>query len=675
MDLFSSQSTQAHISRLRAEIEKHNHLYYVQAEPQISDSEYDRLLEALIQLEKENPELVTPDSPTHRVGGTVLKSFPIFKHKKSLLSLGNTYTEGELIDFHTRVVKGLGTDRFKYIVEHKVDGVALSLHYENGILIHGVTRGDGKQGDDITQNVRTIKNIPLRLSGPLENASVEVRGEVYMNTMDFKQLNAERLEAGESAFMNPRNSTAGTLKSQDSAVVARRPLRFMAYYIDSESYRIPDSDFEGMNLLAHAGFEVSPYNTVCDALQDVFEFIHQWGERKHDLPYEIDGIVLKVDHIPSREELGFTAKNPRWAISYKYKAEQAVTRIQSISYQVGRTGAVTPVANLEPVLLAGTIVKRASLYNADEMQRLDLHVSDTVVIEKGGEIIPKVVSVQSDQREPSATRFRFVQNCPDCSSVLIRNEGEASFYCPNHAFCPTQIKGRIEHFASRKAMNIDGLGTELVDQLVSRNLIRTPADLYQLSKEDLVSLDRFGDKSAQNLLSALEQSKTVPFHRVLFALGIRHVGITVAEKLVHAFGTIDQLQHATIEALSATPEVGDIIAASVWNWFHAHPEHIDVIDKLKIAGLQFQQNQSDMPIALSDKLAGKTFLFSGKFEKMSRDELRQLVVSHGGTLLSAISKKLDYLVAGKDMGPAKQVKAEQLGLNIISEDEFLSLCQ
>jgi DNA ligase (NAD+) len=675
MDLFSSQSVQAQISRLRAEIEKHNHLYYVKAEPQISDSEYDRLLAELIQLEKENPQFLTSDSPTHRVGGAVQKSFPVFKHKKSLLSLGNTYTEGELVDFHNRVVKGIGTDDFKYILEHKVDGVALSLHYENGVLIHGVTRGDGKQGDDITQNVRTIKNIPLRLSGPLENANVEVRGEVYMNTQDFKQLNAERLEAGEPAFMNPRNSTAGTLKSQDSAVVARRPLRFMAYYLDSETYNIPDSDFEGMKLLQQAGFEVSPHNALCVSLEEVFAFIHAWGERKYELPYEIDGIVLKVDHIPFREELGFTAKNPKWAISYKYKAEQAITQIQSISYQVGRTGAVTPVANLEPVLLAGTVVKRASLYNADEMQRLDLHEFDTVVIEKGGEIIPKVVSVKAETRQPLAKRFVFAQNCPDCGSLLIRNEGEASYYCTNHELCPTQIKGRIEHFASRKAMNIEGLGTELVDQLVSRNWVRTPADLYQLTKSDLISLERFGEKSAQNLLDGLQASTSVPFHRVLFALGIRHVGITVAEKLVLAFGTIQHLQNADMEALSATPEVGEIIASSVWTWFHSNPEHIEVIEKLKAAGLQFQQNDSDKPITLSDKLAGKTFLFSGKFAKMSRDELRMLVVSHGGIVLSAISKKLDYLVAGEDMGPAKQVKAEQLGLNIISEDEFLSLCQ
>jgi len=675
MDLFSETSVQTRIQELRAEIEKHNFLYYVKAEPQIADSEFDRLLAELQKIENQYPEFVTDDSPTHRVGGAIQKSFPVFKHKKPLLSLGNTYSEGELNDFHDRIVKGIGHQDIHYIVEHKVDGVALSLHYENGILKYGVTRGDGKQGDDITLNVKTIKNIPLKLQGALKDANVEVRGEVYMNAADFEKLNQERLDAGETTFMNPRNSTAGTLKLQDSATVAKRPLRFMAYYLDSDTFQLPDSDFEGLKFLADAGFSVSEHNTLCNSVDQVFSFIHHWGERKHQLPYEIDGIVIKVDHIPLREELGFTAKNPRWAISYKYQAEQALTRIQSISYQVGRTGAVTPVANLEPVLLAGTVVKRASLYNADEMKRLDLHEGDSVIIEKGGEIIPKVVSVKSELRKPTASPFVFAKVCPECNSQLLRNEGEANFYCTNHTFCPPQIKGRIEHFASRKAMNIDGLGTELVDQLVSKLDVTNPADVYQLTKEKLLSLDRFGEKSVHNLLTGLEISKSIPFQRVLYALGIRHVGITVAEKLAHAFGSIQRLQEASIEQLAATPEVGEIIAVSVWNWFHKQDINNDIITKLQAAGLQFTQNEEDKPEVVSDKLAGKTFLFSGRFETLSRDELKNLVIAHGGTVVSAISKKLDYLVAGEDMGPAKLLKAEQLGLIIISEDEFLSLCQ
>lgn len=675
MDLFSDQSPRDRIKALSDELNEHNYRYYVLAAPVISDFEFDLKLKELQTLEQKYPEFVLPDSPALRVGGQISKSFPVFTHKKPLLSLGNTYTIEELNDFDERVRKGSGGRSFQYITEHKVDGVALSLHYENGFLKYGVTRGDGKQGDDITTNVRTIRNIPLKLKGRLAEASVEIRGEVFMHVEDFRRINAEREENGDAPFMNPRNSTAGTLKLQDSAEVARRPLRFMAYYLDGDSKEIPDSDFAGLELLKEAGFFVSPYNVLCENLSEVQDFIRTWEHRRNELPYDIDGIVLKVDEIPLREELGFTAKNPRWAISFKYQAEKAITRIRSISFQVGRTGAVTPVANLDPVLLAGTVVKRASLYNADEIERLSLHVNDFVSIEKGGEIIPKVTEVLFEKRETGAPAFTFIKNCPECGTELIRQEGESNFYCLNHLHCPPQVKGRIEHFAHRKAMNIEGLGTELIDQLVSKGMIQDAGDIYSLTREALSGLDRFGDKSAGNLLEALEKSKSVPYPRVLFALGIRHAGSTVADRLARAFPNIELLAAASQEELSSTSEVGEVIAKSVWAWFHTSEHNLRFLEKLKKAGLQFQLSESDQPVVLSDKLSGKSILFSGKFEKYSREELKSMVISHGGNIASGISKKLDLLVAGEDMGPAKLNKATELGISIISESEFLSLCE
>jgi len=674
MNLFST-SPEARIIHLREILEHHNYKYYVEAQPEITDAEFDALMRELQTLEQQHPEYASDTSPTQRVGGQVSKKFKIFTHKKPLLSLGNTYSREELTEFHERIVKSLMGQPFQYITEHKVDGVALSLHYVGGALKYGVTRGDGKQGDDITHNVRTIRNIPLLLKGELAGADVEVRGEVYMETEAFRGINAEREAVGDAVFMNPRNSTAGTLKLQDSSVVAKRPLKFMAYYLDNDTLELPDSDFQCLDLLRKGGFQVSPYNTLCDSLDSVFDFIENWEHKRSTLPYEIDGIVLKVDAFSLREELGFTAKNPRWAISYKYKAEEAITLLKFVSFQVGRTGAVTPVANLEPVLLAGTTVKRASLYNADEIERLGLHAGDYVRIEKGGEIIPKVTSVLLEKRQADAEKISFISHCPECNTPLERKEGESHYYCTNFKNCPPQIKGRIEHFAHRKAMNIDGLGTELIEQLVRKGFIQDAGGLYTLSKNDLSGLERFGEKSAQNLLDALEKSKQVPYPRVLFALGIRHVGSTVAEKLAYAFPDIQLLASADKEALSATPEVGSIIAESVWHWFHESPDTPDFLKALIAAGLQFQLTETDKPKVVSDKLKGMSVLFSGKFEKYSRDELKVRVAIHGGQAASGISKKLDLLVAGTDMGPAKLVKAQELGIKIISEDEFLSLCQ
>jgi DNA ligase (NAD+) len=677
MNLFDEGTSQAEskIRQLTEELAEHNYKYYVLAQPIISDFEFDQKLKELQGLEAQFPQFRLLDSPTLRVGGQVTKSFPVFTHRKPLLSLGNTYSPEELNEFDARVQKGLGGKDFHYIAEQKFDGVALSLHYENGILKTGVTRGDGKQGDEITPNVRTIRNLPLQLKGKLKNANVEVRGEVFMHIEDFRKINAEREDIGEAPFMNPRNSTAGTLKMQDSAEVAKRPLRFVAYYLDSESFALPDSDFQQLDLLKEAGFFVSSSNTLCQSIEEVFSFIHEWDTKRSELPYDIDGIVIKVDEINLRDELGFTTKNPRWAISYKYQAEKALTTIQSISFQVGRTGAVTPVANLVPVLLAGTIVKRASLYNADEIERLDLHEEDTVSIEKGGEIIPKVTEVILSERKSDAAKFTFTPQCPECGTLLIRKEGESNYYCTNHLLCPPQIKGRIEHFAHRKAMNIDGLGTELIDQLVRKELISDYGDIYSLRKEDLVQLERFGEKSADNLLAGIEKSKSIPYARVLFALGIRHVGSTVAEKLSRAFPSLELLEKASLEELISTPEVGEIIAQSTWQWFHETPETRGILEKLRTACLQLSLSEADTPIVISDKLSGKSILFSGKFEKFSRDELKDMAISHGGQIASGISKKLDYLVAGDDMGPAKKSKAEELGVPIISEDVFLSLCQ
>jgi DNA ligase (NAD+) len=667
------QEAEVRIQELTWELNDHNYRYYVLAQPSISDQEFDKLLAELQTLETQWPELQLPDSPTQRVGGTITKSFPIFLHQKPLLSLGNTYSLEDLEEFDVRLRKGLEGHPFQYLIEHKFDGVALSLHYVNGILKHGVTRGDGKQGDEITQNVKTIRTVPIRLKGALAGATIEVRGEVFMHTADFIKLNQEREENGDPIFMNPRNSTAGTLKLQDSAEVARRPLRLVAYYLDSTDLTLPNSDYERLALLQDSGFFVSPYNQVYSTLPEIKTHIDSWEHKRSELPYEIDGMVLKVDEIQLREELGFTAKSPRWAIAYKYQAEQAITQLNGVTFQVGRTGAITPVAELEPVWLAGTTVKRASLYNADEINNLDLHIGDQVVIEKGGEIIPKITRVHLPGRHAAGLKVSFIQTCPACNTTLIRNEGESNYYCTNHQNCPPQIKGRIEHFAHRKALNIDGLGTELIDQLVEKGWVKEVTDLYSLTKENLITLNRFGAKSADNLIESLEKSKRVPWPKVLFGLGIRYVGQTVAEKVARAFPTLTDLRSADRESLVAVPEVGEKIADSLYFWLHQDPNTPAFLEKLTQTGLQLSLSPEDIPEKISDKLEGKSYLFSGVFTQFSREKLQQMVLDHGGKLGTSVNKKLDCLVAGENMGPSKLSKAQELGIRLISEDEFLSL--
>ncbi len=659
----------ARIAQLSAELERHNRLYYVEARPEISDSEFDRLLAELQQLEAEWPALRAPDSPTQRVGGGLTKSFPSFRHLRPMQSLANGYSLDELREFDTRLSKALGTtDALAYLAQLKIDGVALSLHYHDGVLAHAVTRGDGVQGDDITPNARTIRSIPLRLEGQGWPARLEVRGEVYWERGAFDRFNAERAELGEPPLMNPRNATAGTLKLQDSAEVARRPLRFWAYYLEAEG-ELPPTDSARMDLLRQWGLPVSPDMQRCAGLAEVEAYIAHWRERREQLPYETDGIVVKLDAIAARAEAGTTAKSPRWALAYKYAAEQADTVLEAVSYQVGRTGHITPVANLRPVLLAGTTVKRASLYNFDEIARLDLHVGDVVTVEKSGEIIPKVVRVNADQRPTGAAPIVPPTHCPECTTTLVRTEGEVGWYCPNADGCPPQRQGRLEHFAQRRALDIQGLGEELVAQLIRTELVADPADLYDLRLEQLEGLERFGTKSAQNLLAALEASRAVPFHRVLYGLGIRYVGEGVAAKLAEHFGSIDALAEATEAQLLEAPEVGGRIAQSVQQWF-AQPEHQRLIARLRAAGLQFTAKKKEV---LSQKLAGKKLLISGSFDTIGRDELKALIAAHGGTNASGVSKNLDYLIAGADMGPAKLQKATELGIPILDLQAFLRM--
>lgn len=670
MPSLTEAQARSRIAELSRDLERHNRLYYVEARPEISDSEFDRLLRELQDLEAEWPALRQPDSPTQRVGGALTKSFASFRHLRPMQSLANAYSVEELREFDARLQKALGQDGLSYLVQLKIDGVALSLHYHQGVLAHGVTRGDGVHGDDITANVRTIRSIPLRLQGDDIPERVEIRGEVYWERGDFDRFNAERVALGDAALMNPRNSTAGTLKLQDAAEVARRPLKFWAYYLEGEG-ALPATDSGRMALLRQWGLPVSPDMQVCERLDAVEQYIAHWRERREQLPYETDGIVLKLDAVAARAEAGSTAKSPRWAVAYKYAAEQADTVLEAVSYQVGRTGHITPVANLRPVLLAGTTVKRASLYNYDEIARLDLHTGDVVTVEKSGEIIPKVVRVNAAQRPSGAAPVVPPTACPECATPLVRSEGEVGWYCPNADGCPPQRQGRLEHFAQRRALDIQGLGEELVAQLVRVGLVADPADLYDLTQEQLQGLERFGAKSAQNLLAGLEASRQVPFHRVLYGLGIRYVGEGVAAKLAEHFGTLDALAAATEEQLLEAPEVGERIARSVASWF-AQPEHRRLIERLRAAGLQFAAAKKTV---LSQKLAGKKLLISGSFEGVSRDDLKALIVAHGGSLASGVSKNLDYLVAGADMGPAKLQKATELGVRLLSLAEFYALVE
>ena len=660
-----------HMDALVKELSQHNYNYYVLAQPTIADFDFDEKLKELGDLEIQYPELQQADSPTQKVGGEITKEFKTVKHKWPMLSLGNTYNEQDLRDFDDRIKKAIGMD-FEYVCELKFDGLSLSLTYENGQLARAVTRGDGTQGDDVTVNAKTIHTIPKQLKGSGFPGEFEIRGEVFMHRPAFDRLNAERIENEEVPYANPRNFASGTLKMQDSAEVAKRPLDCFLYFLHTDK-RLYHSHWESLTAVKDWGFQVCKENRLCKNIDEVYEFIHYWQNKRFDLSYDIDGIVIKVNNYAQQQELGFTAKSPRWAISYKYKAQEVETVLEKVTYQVGRTGAVTPVANLKPVLLAGTVVKRATLHNANEIIRLDLHLGDTVLVEKGGEIIPKIISVNTLKRSEDAQRIIYPVTCPECESDLIRKDGEVAFYCPNDEGCPPQIVGKMQHFISRKAMNIDGLGNETIENFYRNQLVEHISDLYLLNEKSdkLQKLDRFGAKSITNMLDGIEKSKQMPFEKVLFGLGIRYVGETVAKKIVAHFKNIDSLINATYEELTSVGEIGGRIAESLLEYFQ-EPKHLEQIEKLRQHGLQFEAELKVVELA-SNKLGGKTFIISGVFVKFSRDELKDIIEANGGKILSSISAKLNYLVAGDNMGPAKLEKANKLKIPIISDEELLAL--
>ncbi|MCI0750769.1 MAG: NAD-dependent DNA ligase LigA, partial [Flammeovirgaceae bacterium] len=646
------------VKQLTETINYHNRLYYQEHRTEISDFEFDKLLQELIELENQFPQLAEPDSPTQRVGGTITKEFESVTHQYPMLSLGNTYSAEELQAFDERVAKGLDGEAYEYFCELKFDGVSISLIYENGILTRGVTRGDGVRGDDVTTNIKTIKSIPLKIRSKNIPDRFEVRGEVFLSKEIFRQLNKEREDIGEETYANARNTASGTLKMQDSTEVAKRKLNSYAYYLLGENPKITTHE-ECIKSIEQWGFNVSPTYKKCKSIKEVLSYITEWEKKREKLPIETDGVVIKINSLEQQKQLGFTAKSPRWAIAYKYKAESTGTRLNSITYQVGRTGAITPVAELEPVFLAGTTVKRASLHNANEIARLDLRIGDYVFVEKGGEIIPKVTGVDMEKRKSNSTPVKYIDKCPECGSKLIREEGEASHYCPNINGCPPQIKGRIEHFIQRKAMDIDSLGEQTIRQLFELNLVKTPADLFFLKKEDLLKLDKVKDKTAQNILDGINHSKTTPFESVLFAIGIRYVGKTVAEKLARYFKTVDALASASEEELLQAPEVGEKIAQSVYSFF-SDAANKKEIERLRTAGLNLVSNEKE-PEKESDKLEGKSFVISGVFQNYERDQLKDIILKNGGKVLSGVSGKLDYLLAGDNMGPSKREKAEKLG--------------
>ena len=669
------------IDQLVSELQQHNHSYYVLSTPTISDYDFDVMLKELEQLEKEFPDLIRPDSPTLRVGGEPTKNFTTVVHKYPMLSLSNTYSESEIQDFDTRVRKVTG-DNVKYVCELKFDGLSIGLIYKNGILAQAVTRGDGIQGDDVTNNIRTINSIPLKLHDNYPD-DFEIRGEIFMDIDGFKKMNIEREEVGEQPFANPRNAASGSIKMQDPNEVAKRPLDCFLYYIPGNQINTI-THYEGLQLAAKMGFKVSKNIALCKNINEIFEFINDWEEGRKHLNYEIDGIVIKVNSIAQQKQLGSTAKNPRWAISYKFKAERAETVLVSIDYQVGRTGAITPVANLFPVLLAGTTVKRASLHNAYIIATLDVRIGDHVYIEKGGEIIPKIVGVNVDKRLSAASPVKFLTHCPECGTSLTKKEDEAAHYCPNEDHCPPQIKGKLEHFISRKAMNIDSLGEGKIEMLYANNLVLNVSDFYNLQAEMLIGLEKiipgkdgkkdskisFQEKTVNNIISGINDSKLVPFDRVLYGLGIRFVGATVAKKLAGHYRNITNLRNSSFEELIEVDEIGVRIAESIINWFDK-PEHIIIIEKLADAGLQLEID--DSLGQLSDVLGGKSFVVSGVFDNHSRDEIKTLVEQWGGKNTSSISAKTGYLIAGSNMGPAKKVKAEKFGVPIITEEDFLDM--
>ena len=657
------------IDQLRADLHRHNYNYYVLNAPEISDKEFDDRMRELQELEKEHPEYQDDNSPTMRVGSDLNKNFTQVAHKYPMLSLGNTYSESEVTDFYDRVKKALNED-FEICCELKYDGTSISLTYENGKLVRAVTRGDGEKGDDVTDNVKTIRTIPLVLHGSYPE-SFEIRGEILMPWEVFEELNREKEAREEPLFANPRNAASGTLKLQNSAIVASRKLDAYLYYLLGEELPC-DGHYENLQAAAGWGFKTSEHMKKAHSLEEVFEYIRYWDTERKNLPVATDGIVLKVNSMRQQKNLGFTAKSPRWAIAYKFQAERALTRLNKVTYQVGRTGAVTPVANLDPVQLSGTIVKRASLHNADIIEGLDLHIGDMVYVEKGGEIIPKITGVDKDARSMLiGEKVKFITHCPECGSKLIRYEGEAAHYCPNETSCPPQIKGKIEHFISRKAMNIDGLGPETVDMFYRLGLIKNTADLYQLTADDIKNQDRMGEKSAENIIKGIEASKEVPFERVLFALGIRFVGETVAKKIAKSFNDIDELENANLEKLINIDEIGEKIAQSILTYF-ANPLNRELIERLKSTGLQLYRREEDLS-GYTDKLAGQSIVISGVFTHHSRDEYKELIEKNGGKNVGSISAKTSFILAGENMGPAKLEKAHKLGIQLMSEDEFLTL--
>ncbi|MBC5862687.1 NAD-dependent DNA ligase LigA [Flavobacterium turcicum] len=658
------------IIKLREELHFHNHNYYVLDAPLISDYEFDMKLKALQDLENAHPEWYDSNSPTQRVGGAITKNFETKAHEYRMYSLDNSYSKEDLIDWENRIKKTLGDVPLRYTCELKYDGASISITYENGQLKRALTRGDGFQGDDVTNNIKTIKSIPLFLKGNDFPEKFDIRGEIVLPFAGFEKMNQDLISLGETPYSNPRNTASGSLKLQDSAEVAKRPLDCLLYFMIGPNLPF-QSQFEGLRAARKWGFKVPQESKLAQNLDEVFEFIAFWDQNRSNLPYETDGVVIKVDNLQFQDELGYTAKSPRWAMAYKFKSEQVATVLESISYQVGRTGSITPVANLKAVQLAGTIVKRASLHNADQIEKLDIRIGDTVFVEKGGEIIPKIIAVDLTQRPLHAEPTIYIDKCPECEANLVRNAGEANHYCPNFYGCPPQIIGRIQHFISRKAMDIEGLGGETVALLYQNDLVHNYADLYDLSVADILPLERMAQKSADNLVNGVEKSKNIPFERVLYALGIRFVGETVAKKLAKHYKTIDALRTANLLELMLVDEIGERIAQSVMDFFQNEQNSI-IIQRLKGYGLQFELLENTNPDA-TNLLVGKTFVVSGVFEKFSRDELKKAIEDNGGKVGSSISAKTDYLIAGANMGPAKLDKAVKLNISIISEDDFMKL--
>lgn len=657
------------IEQLTNTLKDHNYRYYVLAEPVISDFEFDQILKELEHLELQFPQFADPNSPTKKVGGSVSEGFITVKHQRPMLSLANSYNEEELREFDDRICKATGLSTIEYVCELKIDGLAISVFYENGKLVQAITRGDGIQGDDVTENVKTIRSLTHTLTGNFPD-KFEMRGEIFMHRKGFDRLNEQRKAAGEAEYANPRNVASGSLKTKDTAEVAKRPLDIYLYYLLADEGRF-SNHAESLDAAKSWGLKIAETSKVCNGIDQVLAFLHEWDEKRHDLSFDTDGVVIKVNNKNLQEELGFTAKTPRWAIAYKFQTETATTKLLGITYQVGRTGAITPVAELQPVSLLGTTVKRASLHNANEMQRLDVRIGDMVFVEKGGEIIPKIVGIDFSQRALDSQPETYITHCPECQTELVRAEGEAQHYCPNDLLCPPQVIGKIEHFVGRKAMDIQSIGSEMAETLYRNNLVKTAADLYDLTFEQLIQLDRMGEKSANNIIDGIQTSKQQPFERVLFAMGIRYIGETVAKKLVAAFLTIEALMAASVEDMLAVDEIGDRIAQTLFQTLQ-NPRIVQEIERLKSAGLRFESQKIEKA---SEKLAGKIFVISGVFENHSRDELKDLVENNGGKMASGITSKTNFLIAGSGVGPSKLEKAQQLGVTFLSEDALINMIQ